>query len=91
MAWMTPFEAVTFAVTTRAPPTKTLPPRTRIASRWPFSVFTARRFVTLAAVSLPSTTCSSSTERSFALSLPSRASVAFGTLAKAASVGAKTV
>ena len=56
MAWMTPFEAVTFAVTTRAPPTKTLPRRTRIASRWPFSVFTKRRFGSLAAVSLPSAT-----------------------------------
>ncbi len=56
MAWMTPFEAGTSGWTTRAPPTKTLPPRTRIASRWPFRVFTERRFVTLAAVSLPSAT-----------------------------------
>ena len=91
MAWMTPFEAVTSAVTTRAPPTKTLPPRTRIASRWPFRVFTERRFVSLAAVGLFSATCSSSTERSFARLRASRASVASGTLAKAASVGAKTV
>ena len=65
--------------------------RTRIASCWPFRVFTERRFVSLAAVSLFSATCSSSTERSFAWLRPSRASVASGTLAKAASVGAKTV
>jgi hypothetical protein len=54
-------------------------------------VFAERSFTTCFAVTLPLTTWYSRTARSFARSLPSAASVAFGTFANAASVGAKTV
>ncbi len=39
VTWMTPFEAITPGVVTRAPPTKTLPPVTRIATDFPLRVF----------------------------------------------------
>jgi hypothetical protein len=52
------------------------------------SVFTERRFATFDAVSLPFATWYRRTERSFALFRASRWSVALGTLANAASVGA---
>src|SRR6185437_3819750 len=58
---------------------------------WPFSVLTELRFATFAAVRLPFATWYSKTARSFALSLPSAFNVDRGTLANAASVGAKTV
>src|SRR3954466_4312348 len=57
----------------------------------PSSVVAERSFVTRAAVTLPFTTWYSSTAVSFARFLARLASVAFGTFAKAALVGAKTV
>jgi hypothetical protein len=91
ITWMTPFEAVTFALTTVAPPTITLPPLTRIETGLPSSVLAEWSFIACAAVTFPLTTWYRRTARSFALFFASEASVAFGTLAKAASVGAKTV
>src|SRR5581483_11644389 len=56
ITWMTPFEAITLALTTVAPPTITLPPLTRIESDLPSSVFAAWRRIACAAVTLPFTT-----------------------------------
>jgi len=54
--WMTPFDALTSAVVTRAPPTDTLPPVTRIETDLPLSVLAERSVTTLAAGTLPLTT-----------------------------------
>ncbi len=83
---MTPFEAITPGVVTRAPPTKTLPPVTRIATDFPLRVFrrgelddAGRRHLALNAVVQQD-------GAQLRLVFPSDASVAFGTLANAAGV-----
>ena len=53
MTWITPLDAATSGVITRAPPTSTLPSRTRTPTRWPLSVLIELRLTTFAAVSLP--------------------------------------
>src|SRR3954451_9641207 len=54
--WMTPFEALTSAMITRAPPTYTLPPDVRIGRVAPSSVFADVSIDACAAVTDPLTT-----------------------------------
>jgi hypothetical protein len=56
ITWMTPLEAITFALTTVAPPTITFSPLTRIESDLPSRVLAERSFIACAAVTLPLTT-----------------------------------
>ena len=70
ITWMTPFEAITSGVVTRAPPTKTLPPVTRIATDFPLRVFAEASLTTLDAVALPLTTWYSRTGAQLRLVLP---------------------
>jgi hypothetical protein len=46
MAWITPFEVRTSAWTTRAPPTRTVPPRVLTFTRWPARVSIDRSLAT---------------------------------------------
>ena len=92
MTWIVPLLARTSVFTTFVEPfRKTDPPRTWMLIFGPASVFVDLSFTTLAAVTLPLTTWYRSTRRrAFGLTA-SCWSVAFGTAANAASVGAKTV
>ena len=91
MAWMTPFEVVTSGCDDPGATDEDVVAAD--ADREPLAVQRLHG-VTLRDLGrgqLPSATWNSSTERSVARLRASRASVASGTLAKAASVGAKTV
>ncbi len=56
MMWMIPLEAMTSAVVTLAPLTKTDPPVTLIETFAPFTVFAEVSFTTALAGTLPATT-----------------------------------
>src|SRR5947209_5896772 len=88
---MTPLDVMTFVFVTCASPTYTLPEATRIGTEVPSSVFADFSLATCEAVTSPLTTWYRSTALSFMGFFPSSASAAFGTAAKAASVGANTV
>src|SRR5271166_5911172 len=92
MTWITPLLASMSVLMTFAPPTVTLPASTLMASSLPFKVL-ALVVVRSAAINLPGRTWYVSTATSFSLfsGLSRFSTVPAGSLAKASSVGAKTV
>src|SRR5271165_3753355 len=92
MTWITPLLASMSVLVTFAPPTVTLPASTLMGSSLPFKVL-ALVVVRSAAINLPGRTWYVSTATSFSLfsGLSRFSTVPAGSLAKASSVGAKTV
>jgi hypothetical protein len=91
-AWMMPLLALMSAATTLLSLTWSPPPAVAVKLTFSPSIVVAEPSVAAcAAVTRPLTTWYSSTFLSSAGSAPSASSVAFGTLANASSVGAKTV